>query len=127
MRAHTVFAWYITRDLPVTPINPGAPTIRALNKEHPTAPSLSALPRPRETAVSVITPPPATLQVLREARELGVPSVWLQPGTYDGEVLRLAREEGAFQNVVVGEGGRGDEGWCVLVDGDRALRQAGKL
>lgn len=77
--------------------------------------------------MSIITPPAATLKVLREARELGVPAVWLQPGTFDDEVIRFAREEGAFQAVVAGDGGRGGEGWCVLVDGERGLKAVGKL
>lgn len=65
--------------------------------------------------------------MLKEARELGIPAVWLQPGTFDDAVLKYANEEGRFKAVVAGDGGRGDEGWCVLVDGDRALKAAGKL
>ncbi len=76
--------------------------------------------------MSVITPPPATLEVLREAGRLGVPAVWLQPGTFDDEVLAFARGSYAG-HVVAGDGGRGSEGWCVLVDGERALKAAGKL
>lgn len=122
-----VFAWYLVHDLPVTPINPGSPSVTAVNKEHPTVPSLSALPDPTATSVSIITPPAATLKVLQEAKELGIPSIWLQPGTFDDEVIKFAREEGAFQAVVAGDGGRGSEGWCVLVDGERGLKAAGKL
>jgi predicted CoA-binding protein len=128
-----VFAWYINRSLPVTPINPTASSINipsaiSKSKDFSTLSSLSDLPKPKETSVSIITPPPATLKVLQEARELGVPAVWMQPGTYDDEVLKYAREDGAFPGgVVVGEGGRGHDGWCVLVDGDRTLKAAGKL
>jgi predicted CoA-binding protein len=124
-----VFAWYINHSLPVTPINPGSPAVNipSLDKDFPTAASLSALPKPKETSVSIITPPGATLKVLQEARELGVPAVWMQPGSFNDEVLLFAREEGAFDAVVAGDGGRGSEGWCVLVDGERALKAAGKL
>ena len=111
----------------MTPINPGSTSITALNKEHPTLPNLASLPRPRETSVSIITPPAATIEVLQEAKRLGVPAVWLQPGTFDDAVMRFARENGAFEAVVAGDGGRGGEGWCVLVDGERALKGAGKL
>lgn len=106
-------------------------------------PSLRDLPDPRRTSISVITPPAVTRQVLEEARRLGVPAVWLQPGTFDDEVLALARRgEGddgeaaeaevdgtGFRAVVAGFGGgtRGGEGWCVLVDGERGLRAVGKL
>ena len=122
-----VFVWYSLHDLPVTPINPTSTSITALKKEFPTLPNLSALPNPKETSVSIITPPAATLKVLQEAKELGIPAVWMQPGTFDSEVMKFARAEGAFQAVVGGDGGRGNEGWCVLVDGERALKGAGKL
>lgn len=122
-----VFAWYLYQDLPVTPINPVTKTISALDKEHATVPGLSALPSPKQTAISVITPPAVTLKVLKEAKDLGVPSVWLQPGSFDDEVMKYAHEEGAFEAVVAGDGGRGHEGWCILVDGERGLKAAGKL
>lgn len=67
--------------------------------------------------------------MLKQAREVGIPAIWLQPGTYDDAVLREVRvfEEGG--GVVIGgvEGGTcGDEGWCVLVDGERGLGVAGR-
>ncbi len=75
--------------------------------------------------MSFITPPAVTLKALNEAKGLGVPAVFLQPGTFDDEVLAFAREN--FKAVVAGEGGRGPEGWCVLVDGERGLKAVGKL
>jgi hypothetical protein len=53
--------------------------------------------------------------------------VWLQPGTFDHEVLAYAKE--AFPNAAVAgfeDGTVGGEGWCVLVDGEDSLRAAGK-
>lgn len=88
---------------------------------------MAALPNPKQTSLSVITPPGATLKVLKEAKELGIPSVWLQPGSFDDEVIEFAREEPAFEAVVAGDGGRGHEGWCILVDGERGMKSAGKL
>lgn len=82
---------------------------------------------PKNTSLSVVTAPPITIGVLKQAKELGVPSVWLQPGTYDDEVLQFARTQGAFEAVVAGDGGAGSEGWCVLVDGRKALQGVGKL
>ncbi|KAF4986266.1 hypothetical protein FGRMN_10923 [Fusarium graminum] len=124
---HRVFVWYLNHDLPVTPINPGSETINALNKDHATVPNVKALPNPTQTSLSVITPPAATLQVLREAKEKGIPSVWLQPGSFDDAVLQFANAPGTFEAVIAGDGGRGHEGWCVLVDGERGLKAAGKL
>ena len=54
---------------------------------------------------------------------MGIPAVWLQPGTFDDAVLDFAR--GRFEAVVAGDGGLGGEGWCVLVDGDEGLDAAG--
>ena len=113
--------------MPVTPINPGSATISALEKDYPTVPNIAALPNPKQTSISVITPPSATLKVLQEAKELGIQSVWLQPGSFDDDVLKFANEQGGFDAVVAGDGGRGHEGWCILVDGERGLKAAGKL
>jgi hypothetical protein len=61
------------------------------------------------------------MKVLQEAKGLGVPAVWLQPGSFDSEGLEFALRE--FKDAAVGgDGGGGGEGWCVLVDGERALR-----
>lgn len=47
----------------------------------------------------------------------------MQPGSFDGEGLEFARRE--FEGAAVaGEGGKGGEGWCVLVDGDEAVEAA---
>jgi len=62
--------------------------------------------------------------VLEEAKGLGIKAVWLQPGTFDDKVWKYATEN--FESVVGGDGGRGGEGWCVLVDGDRAAKAAGR-
>ncbi len=86
--------------------------------------SPSALPHPTETSLSIITQPAVTKEVLREAKEAGVPAVWLQPGSFDKEGLEYAQRE--FQAGVGGEGGWGGEGWCILVDGDRLLSAASK-
>ncbi|PSR76623.1 CoA binding domain-containing protein [Coniella lustricola] len=147
---HKIFAWYIHHSIPAIPINPTASHITvpssssssssSSSQQIPTIPSLSALANPRETSVSIITPPPVTLRVLQEAKQLGIPAVFLQPGTFDDEVLAYARRgEGdlvesevdglGFKSVVAGFGGgtRGGEGWCVLVDGERGLSEVGKL
>ncbi|PON25675.1 hypothetical protein TGAM01_v205560 [Trichoderma gamsii] len=124
---HKVHAWYLNHDLPVTPINPASQFVDVNGEQHPTKPDVKALPQPKDTSVSIITHPGITLNVLKEAKSVGIPAVWLQPGTFDDEVLKFALEDGAFEAVVYGEGGRGSEGWCVLVDGEKAMKDAGKL
>ncbi|KAI4866829.1 NAD(P)-binding protein [Hypoxylon rubiginosum] len=132
---HKVFTWYHAHSLPVTPINPASASIETPFGVHPTVKSLADLPDPEHTSLSVITPAPVTLNVLREAKKLGIPAVWLQPGTWDEAVIKYARggedeadEEGGYEGAVVaGDGGDGHGGWCVLVDGERGLKAAGKL
>ncbi|KAL9619706.1 MAG: hypothetical protein Q9160_005726 [Pyrenula sp. 1 TL-2023] len=92
------------------------------SQSYATVSSPSALPSPQQTALSVITPPPVTIKLLQEAKEAGIPAVWLQPGTFDEEVMEYAKAN--FQAAVGGEGGNGGEGWCVLVDGEDALEGA---
>ncbi|ATZ57942.1 hypothetical protein BCIN_15g04450 [Botrytis cinerea B05.10] len=123
---HKIFAWYTAYGLPATPINPSSPSIKVGSTDYSTLPSISALPHPTETGVSIITPPKITKKVLEEAKALGIKSVWLQPGTYDDEILGFALKE--FEGGVGGEEGGtvGGEGWCVLVDGERAAKAAGR-
>ncbi|KAI0873545.1 CoA binding domain-containing protein [Hypoxylon argillaceum] len=122
--------WYQAHKLPVTPINPASATITTSYGEHAAVKSVAELPEPKQTSLSVITPPPVTLEVLKEAKRVGIPAVWLQPGTFDDEVIRFAHgkdADGYAGDVIAGDGGVGSEGWCVLVDGEKGLRAAGKL
>jgi hypothetical protein len=51
-------------------------------------------------------------------------AVFLQPGSFDKDVLDYAKAN--FKAAIAGQGGRGGEGWCVLVDGEEGLRVAGR-
>ncbi|KAG4427324.1 hypothetical protein IFR05_017194, partial [Cadophora sp. M221] len=97
---HKIFTWYTHHSLSVTPINPSSPEIKAYPpypafdiKSYATLPNLSALPNPSETSVSIITPPKVTMKVLEEAKKLGVQGVWLQPGSFDDDILGYAMRE----------------------------------
>ena len=85
----------------VFPVNPRAPEVEGLTAY----PSLAALPA-RVPAISVITPPAATEQVVREAHAAGVEHVWMQPGAESAEAIRTAESLGL--NVIAG-------GPCLLV------------
>lgn len=65
-----------------------------------------------------------TQKVLEEAKSLGIKAVWLQPGSFNDEILAYAKKE--FEAGVGGAGGAGSEGWCVLVDGEKAMKDAGR-
>ncbi|KAE8149119.1 CoA binding domain-containing protein [Aspergillus avenaceus] len=120
---YKILAWYHQHSLPVTPINPRAPEIQLPSRAYTTVASPSGLPSPSQTSLSIVTPPGMTLKVLQEAHSVGIPAVWLQPGTFDGAVLEFAQKH--FAAVIAGEGGAGSEGWCVLVDGEAGLDAAG--
>lgn len=107
----------------MTPINPRAPEIALPSETYSTVPSPRELPSPSQTSLSLVTPPAVSLKVLEDAHAVGVPAVWFQPGTFDDAVLAYAREH--FEAVIAGDGGRGYEGWCVLVDGEDGLKEAG--
>lgn len=120
-----VYTWYKRRGLPVTPINPSSAEIQVDGKTYPTIPDILDLPNPTKTSVSFITQPEVTLETLKKAKEIGVPAVWLQPGSFNDEVLKYASEE--FKSAVAGRvGSRAHDGWCVLVDGEAAASAAGK-
>ncbi|MCJ1308236.1 hypothetical protein MMC25_001889 [Agyrium rufum] len=132
---YKVLAWYHAHDLPATPINPTSASITITTPSSsttiPTVPNISALPNPKETALSVITPPWVTKPLLEEAHKLGMKSVWLQPGTFDEPLLKWAKEEVGFENLIAGEVEKtGHEGWCVLIHGEEAMAErekSGKL
>ncbi|KAL6710983.1 hypothetical protein ACN47E_006858 [Coniothyrium glycines] len=123
---HKIFAWYLRHSLPTTALNPRSPTVTILNREHTTVPSPKALADPPASSysLSVITPPAVTKQLLKEAKEAGIPAVWLQPGSFNDEILEYAKAN--FKAAIGGDGGGGSEGWCVLVDGEEGLDLAGR-
>ena len=85
----------------VYPINARAEEVEGLKAY----PSLAALPVPVK-AISVITPPAITEQVVRDAAAAGVTHIWMQPGAESDEAIRLA--EAAGMAVIAG-------GPCLLV------------
>jgi predicted CoA-binding protein len=56
-------------------------------------PDLAALPV-KPDLVSLVVPPAVTLEVLKQCLELGLTSVWLQPGAEDEAVLAFLEAEG---------------------------------
>jgi predicted CoA-binding protein len=104
-----VLAWYHIHGLPVTAVNPKNPEIKLPSRSYAAVDSPASLTTPSQTSVSIITPPPITRRLLEEAKSVGVPAVWLQPGSFDKEGLEYAQAN--FRAAVGGEGGMGGEGW----------------
>ena len=85
----------------VYPINPRADEIEGLKAY----PSLASVPV-RLRAVSIITPPKITEQVVKDAAAAGIKYVWMQPGAENAEAIQAAEDLG--MEVIAG-------GPCYLV------------
>ncbi|HJW71668.1 MAG TPA: CoA-binding protein [Geothrix sp.] len=85
----------------VYPINPTAAEVEGLKAY----PSLTALPV-KVKAISVITPPTATAEVVKQAAAAGVTHIWMQPGAESNDAIRSAEALGL--SVIAG-------GPCLLV------------
>ena len=73
----------------VYPINARAAEVEGLKAY----PSLAALPV-KVQAISVITPPAVTEQVVRDAAAAGVTHVWMQPGAESDQAIQTAESLG---------------------------------
>ena len=92
---------YRQQGLRAYPVNPRAQEVLG----EPAFPDLASLPEP-VPAISVITPPAVTEQVVEEAGATGVRYVWMQPGAESPRAVERARELG--MSVIAG-------GPCLLV------------
>ncbi|CAA7261833.1 unnamed protein product [Cyclocybe aegerita] len=101
-----VLKWYQARSLNVTPVHPKEKELEGVA----TLTTIAELPSPKETSISVITPPKVTLGILQQAKELDVPALWLQPGAEDEAVVEYIKANLA-DRVIYG-------GPCILVQGD---------
>jgi len=81
------------RGYAVFAVNPNARTVEG----DPCYPDLKSLPTPAD-AVLLVVPPIRTEVVVREAVELGIRHLWMQPGAESEEAIRLGEAAGA--NVV---------------------------
>lgn len=78
-----------SRGYTVYPVNPNYEEIEG-DKCYP---NLAALPQKPEVLDMVVSPKRGKA-VLEEASQLGVKDIWLQPGTYDDEIMELIDNKG---------------------------------
>ncbi len=78
-----------SRGYEVYPVNPGCDTIEG----DPCYPDLTSLPKVPEVLNMVVSPKRGQ-SILTEASKLGIQYIWLQPGTYDDELLGLIDQLG---------------------------------
>lgn len=85
----------------VVPLNPAAEKIEGIDAFR----QIGDVPFAVE-ALSVVTPPDVTREVIRQAIAAGTKYVWMQPGAEDEQASEMARQAGL--NVI-------DDGSCILV------------
>lgn len=73
----------------VLPVNPNYETILG----EKCYPNLMSLPQ-KPDVINLVVSPKYGLKTIEEAAELGIKYIWLQPGTYNNELLDLAKEKG---------------------------------
>jgi predicted CoA-binding protein len=76
---------------------------------------LTFLKDPKNTSISVITPPKVTTSIVKQAIGLGIRNIWLQPGSESQEALDFAKAAGI--DIIA-------NGPCVLVSGPASMAQA---
>ncbi|KAJ7644073.1 CoA binding domain-containing protein [Roridomyces roridus] len=81
--------WLVDHNKDVVPVNPNATEIQNIR----CLKTLSELPDPTHTAISIVVPPQVTLEILKEAKELGVFAIWLQPGAEDDAVVKMIEDD----------------------------------
>lgn len=92
---------YLQTNRKVFAINPNESEIEGV----PSYPDLASLPEPVD-AISIITRPAVTEQVIEQAAAAGIHHVWMQPGAESPHALQRAEELGL--NAIGG-------GPCLLV------------
>lgn len=83
------------------PLNPTTAEIEG----HTTYPTIAKLPVATE-ALSIITPPAITRQIVDDAIAAGIKHIWMQPGAEDAQASQSARAAGI--KII-------DDGSCILV------------
>lgn len=96
-----VLRTYQQRGLEAVPIHPKEPSIEGLS----TVPNVDGLP-PGVEALSIVTPPAITEQVVAAAARRGIRHVWMQPGAESPAAVAAAQAAG--MNVIA-------DGTCLLV------------
>lgn len=92
---------YQQHQRPVYAINPNSDVIEGV----PAYPDLLSLPEPVH-GLSIITPPPVTEHIVKDAIQLGIKHIWIQPGAESEEAITMATTHGV--NVI-------SNGACILV------------
>lgn len=96
-----VLRCYMQNNLKVYPVHPTEKEIEGLVSVQ------SVLELPEDVkSISVVTPPPITENIVKQAIEKGIQNIWMQPGAQSQLAIELCQKAGI--NVI-------GDGSCVLV------------
>lgn len=79
----------------VFPVNPNESVIEGLNS----VPQLADLPAEVES-LSIITPPPITEKIVKQATAKGIRNIWMQPGAESVAAIEECKQHGI--NIIAG-------------------------
>ncbi|MDF2867218.1 MAG: yccU [Gammaproteobacteria bacterium] len=96
-----VLRCYMQHHYTVYPVNPNEPVIEGLN----TMASITDLPD-NVYSISVITPPPITEKIIKQAIAKNIQHIWIQPGAESATAIQDCKMHGI--EVIAG-------GPCILV------------
>ncbi|KAF7314198.1 CoA-binding domain-containing protein [Mycena kentingensis (nom. inval.)] len=86
------FKWLRDRKKDAVPINLEADEVQGVKALR----SLDQLPDPANTAVCIVVPPSATINVVKQAKSLNVHAIWVQPGAEDNAVVNYIKADSAL-------------------------------
>lgn len=86
---YKIFKVMTEAGIEVYPVNPGVEEVQG-KKCYAKLADLPVLPE----AVNIVVPPSIGAKVVRQCAELGITKIWLQPGSENAEIVRLADELG---------------------------------
>lgn len=109
--ASQVLGWYRDKHMDVIPVHPREKRLDGLHA----IPSISKLPSPSTTALTISTAPFITLSLLKQARALSIPSIWIQPGAADKQVIDYIEANNLSEHVIWG-------GPCIMQEGDHIIQ-----
>ncbi|KAJ7069853.1 hypothetical protein C8F01DRAFT_977505 [Mycena amicta] len=87
------FKWLIDRKKDAVPVNLKPGEILGIKCFQ----SLSQLPDPTHTAVVIVVPPKATLDVLQQAKDLNMFACWVQPGAENDDVVKFIQADAELE------------------------------
>ncbi|KAI3406833.1 hypothetical protein KGF56_000439 [Candida oxycetoniae] len=130
---YKILNWYIKHNIPVIPINPKESVILDQPVIHNVSSVIQAIENHKKLgnyntaevdglSISFLTPPHVTVATLKEIGEIEgyknvIKGLWFQPGSYDQDVLDLAKKLGEYDKVI-------EEDECILVRGEEGLLSA---